>query len=140
MPDITVPERDVRHLHRAIELARLARGQVSPNPIVGAVIVNQVRPRDLGLADLEAARTGSLDREQIAADLQSAKIDVTHDLVDSLLVEASDHAERRALEEAQRAIVQRLDAPSYELPRLANGIDLGGLYELAARLKEQGLS
>ncbi len=43
MPDITVPERDARHLNRAIELARLARGQVSPNPMVGAVIVKSGR-------------------------------------------------------------------------------------------------
>ena len=43
---------------------------------VGAVIVNLVRPRDLGQADLKAARKGTLDREQITADLQAAKIDV----------------------------------------------------------------
>src|SRR5579875_3444170 len=29
---------DRRHLERAIELAQLGRGQVSPNPLVGAVI------------------------------------------------------------------------------------------------------
>jgi anion-transporting ArsA/GET3 family ATPase len=107
---------------------------------VGAVIVNLVRPRDLGQADLQAVRKGTLDREQITADLQSAKIDVTHELVDALLAEARDHAERRALEDAQRAIVQGLDVPSYDLPRLADGVDLGGLYELAAQLKGQGLA
>ncbi len=107
---------------------------------VGGVIVNLVRPRDLGKDDLRAARSGTLAREQITADLQAAKIDVTHELVGSLLLEARDHAERRALEEAQRTIVQRLDIASYELPRLAGGVDLGGLYELAARLKEQDLA
>ena len=30
--------------------------------------------------------------------------------------------------------------PAYELPRLADGVDLGGLYELAAQLKDQGLA
>ena len=39
MPDITATERDARHLERAIELAARARGQTSPNPIVGAVVV-----------------------------------------------------------------------------------------------------
>jgi len=107
---------------------------------VGGVIVNLVRPRDLGTRDLRAARSGRLDREQITADLQAAKIDVTHELVGSLLVDARDHAERRALEDAQRTVVQGLDIASYELPRLAGGVDLGGLYELAARLKEQGLA
>src|SRR5918999_1369687 len=39
MPQTTATERDVRHLERAIELAGRARGQTSPNPIVGAVVV-----------------------------------------------------------------------------------------------------
>jgi diaminohydroxyphosphoribosylaminopyrimidine deaminase/5-amino-6-(5-phosphoribosylamino)uracil reductase len=43
MPDIPVTERDARHLLRAIELAGRARGQTSPNPIVGAVIVKSGR-------------------------------------------------------------------------------------------------
>ncbi|WP_336275955.1 hypothetical protein [Nocardioides sp. B-3] len=104
------------------------------------MIVNLVRPRDLGKADLKAARKGTLDREKITADLRAAKVDVTHELVDAPVLEARDHAERRALEDDQRAIVNAPDVPHYELPRPADGVDLGGLYELAAQLKAQGLS
>jgi diaminohydroxyphosphoribosylaminopyrimidine deaminase/5-amino-6-(5-phosphoribosylamino)uracil reductase len=43
MPDTTARERDSRHLLRAIELAGRARGQTSPNPIVGAVLVKDDR-------------------------------------------------------------------------------------------------
>jgi diaminohydroxyphosphoribosylaminopyrimidine deaminase / 5-amino-6-(5-phosphoribosylamino)uracil reductase len=43
MPDTTATDRDSRHLLRAIELAGRARGQTSPNPIVGAVIVRDGR-------------------------------------------------------------------------------------------------
>jgi diaminohydroxyphosphoribosylaminopyrimidine deaminase / 5-amino-6-(5-phosphoribosylamino)uracil reductase len=43
MPDTTARERDSRHLLRAIELAGRARGQTSPNPIVGAVLVKEDR-------------------------------------------------------------------------------------------------
>ncbi len=43
MPDTTAKERDSHHLLRAIELAGRARGQTSPNPIVGAVIVKAGR-------------------------------------------------------------------------------------------------
>jgi diaminohydroxyphosphoribosylaminopyrimidine deaminase/5-amino-6-(5-phosphoribosylamino)uracil reductase len=43
MPETTATERDARHLKRAIELAGLARGQASPNPIVGAVVVKNGR-------------------------------------------------------------------------------------------------
>ena len=61
-------------------------------------------------------------------------------MVTGLLTEARDHAERRALEDAQRALVDALDVPTYELPRLAGGVDLGALYELAGMLREQGLA
>jgi diaminohydroxyphosphoribosylaminopyrimidine deaminase/5-amino-6-(5-phosphoribosylamino)uracil reductase len=39
MPDTTATERDTRHLERTLELAARARGQTSPNPMVGAVVV-----------------------------------------------------------------------------------------------------
>ena len=61
-------------------------------------------------------------------------------LVDSLVTEGREHAERRALETSQRALVADLDVPTYELPRLPQGVDLGALYELAASLREQGLA
>jgi diaminohydroxyphosphoribosylaminopyrimidine deaminase / 5-amino-6-(5-phosphoribosylamino)uracil reductase len=43
MPDTTATERDANHLRRAIELAGRARGQTSPNPMVGAVVVKDGR-------------------------------------------------------------------------------------------------
>lgn len=107
---------------------------------VGAVVVNQVRPRDIAPADLEAALAGTIDTDRIAEDLDEAGIDVGAGLVDGLIEEARDHAERRALEDAQRAVVADLGRPTYELPRLPGGVDLGGLYELAADLKKQGLA
>lgn len=107
---------------------------------VGGVVVNQVRPRDLDADDLAAARAGTLDRGRIEADLVEGGIAVSPALVDGLLAEAADHAERRALEDSQRRLVAGLDVPSYELPRLAGGIDLGGLYELAGHLREQGMA
>lgn len=107
---------------------------------VGGVVVNLVRPRDLDAEDLAAARAGTLDRGRVAADLATAGLAATDDLVDGLLAEAHDHAERRALEDSQRAVVAELDRPSYELPRLPGGVDLGGLYELAGELRAQGLA
>src|SRR5215212_3755077 len=43
MPNRTATDGDVRHLMRAIELAGTARGQTSPNPMVGAVVVKDGR-------------------------------------------------------------------------------------------------
>ncbi|MGD9958570.1 ArsA-related P-loop ATPase [Nocardioides sp.] len=106
---------------------------------VGVVIVNLVRPRDLDSHELEAALAGSIDRARTAADLGAAGIEATDALVDGLLTEAHDHAERRSLEDSQRLLVGDLDVTSFELARLPSGIDLGGLYELADSLKSQGM-
>ena len=43
MSPMAVTEHDTRHLLRAIELAERARGQTSPNPMVGAVVVKNGR-------------------------------------------------------------------------------------------------
>lgn len=107
---------------------------------VGGVVVNLVRPRDLSADQLAAARAGTLDRAAIEADLRTGGIEVTPDLVDGLVHEAAEHAERRALEDSQRTLVAELGVPSYELPQMAGGIDLGGLYELAGLLREQGMA
>jgi anion-transporting ArsA/GET3 family ATPase len=117
-------------------IAELRKAQLP----VGGVIVNLVRPGDIDAADLEAIRSGRLDTGRIETDLKEAGVDVNADLVDGLVSEAHDHAERRALEDAQREIVADLGQPSYELPRLAGGIDLGGLYDLAGDLVRQGLA
>ena len=107
---------------------------------VGGVVVNLVRPRDLPDEALAQAAAGRLDKEAVRADLDAVGVATTKTLVDGLAAEARDHAERRALEESQRALVDGLGVPTYELERLAGGIDLGGLYDLAATLRDQGLA
>ena len=106
---------------------------------VGGVIVNVTRPKELDDAR-EEARTGRLPRDEVEAELLKAGVEVTEELLDGLLVEAQQHAERRALEDEQRQRITALETPTYELSRLADGIDLGGLYELAEDLREQGLA
>ena len=106
---------------------------------VGAVVVNQVRPRDIAPADLRAALDGTLDAARISRDLAVAGVHDGPELVTGLVTEARDHAERRALEDAQRAVVAGLGRPTFELPRLPGGVDLGGLYDLAGILAEEGL-
>ncbi len=106
---------------------------------VGAVIVNLVRSQDLDADDLEAIRHDALDHATLEKALDSAGLAGGPELVATLLAESRDHAERRALEDAQRALVHDLGRPAVELPRLASGVDLGGLYELAGLLKEQML-
>jgi anion-transporting ArsA/GET3 family ATPase len=107
---------------------------------VGGVIVNQVRPRDLDDQDLEQVRAGKVTKRQVASELERGGLTGKDDLVAGLLTEARDHAERRALEDAQRELVGELGVPTYELPLLVGGVDLGGLYELAGMLRDQGLA
>ncbi|WP_317444596.1 ArsA family ATPase [Streptomyces collinus] len=111
---------------------------------VGRVIVNMVRPEVLDAADLELVRT--VERSSVAQALSTAGLGGARRgghaerLVDPLLVQASEYAERYALEHEQRAVLGDLDLPTHELPLLAEGMDLGGLYELANELRKQGLS
>jgi anion-transporting ArsA/GET3 family ATPase len=105
---------------------------------VGAVVVNQIRRPHLGVRDLAAARRGRLDRIAVATGLRVAGLAVSDALVDQLLTEAKAHADRVALEKHERAAVKVLDRPTYELPRIADGIDLAALYELGAELSAQG--
>ena len=107
---------------------------------VGGVVVNLVRPRALPEETLALASAGKLDKEAVRADLERVGVGTTKALVDGLAAEARDHAERRALEESQRALVQQMGVPTYELERLAGGIDMGALYDLAATMRDQGLA
>ncbi len=112
---------------------------------VGGVVVNLVRPRLLDAAALTAARGGTLPAADVAEDLARAGLGAPESaggldaVVDGLFAEAHDHAERRALEDRQRERIAELGVPTYELPRLATGVDLGALYDLAQTLRDQGM-
>lgn len=98
---------------------------------VGAVIVNQTRRPALRGAQLQAARKRSLDASEIAAGLKVAGLGSHDGLLEALCREAASHAERVQLERAQRRQVTALDQPVVELPWLADGVDLAGLYQLS---------
>jgi anion-transporting ArsA/GET3 family ATPase len=107
---------------------------------VGGVVVNLVRPQDLDADARAALLDGTTDKAALAKALGSAGVDATSELVDSLVAEGRDHAERRRLEDDQRELVEKIGVPTYELDLLAGGVDLGGLYELAESLRDQGLA
>jgi anion-transporting ArsA/GET3 family ATPase len=107
---------------------------------VGGVVVNMVRTPLLSPAHLAAASAGTLDRSAVSAGLSTAGVKADDALVGVLLAEAADHASRVALEERGRDALAGLQRPSYELPLLAEAVDLGGLYELSTMLREQGMA
>jgi len=114
---------------------------------VGAVIVNQVRPSPLPLPALAAAQAGSVDRDALRtglvtgdlADLPHVTPAVLDSWVDGLAREVLEHAERMTLEADERRRLNGLGVPVLELPRIADGIELGALYGLADTLREQGV-
>ncbi|QDQ12827.1 ArsA-related P-loop ATPase [Streptomyces spectabilis] len=109
---------------------------------VGRVIVNMVRPAllDEAALDLGLERTPrtALAKSLAAAGLGGARGAAAR-LVDPLLDQAAEYAARHALEGSQRAVLADLGLPTHELPLLADGMDLGGLYELAKELRHQGV-
>ena len=107
---------------------------------VGGVVVNRARPQELDDAGLELALAGAISGTAISGDLERAGVEPTPALVEALRAEGHDHAARRRLEDEQRARVAGLGVPTYELPELSAGVDLGGLYELAAAARDQGLA
>jgi Anion-transporting ATPase len=105
---------------------------------LGGVVINMVREPVLPPSQLAAAARGRLPRRSVAAGLEAAGLTVPDGVVAALLDEAREHAERVKLERDERKTIAELGRPTYELPLLADDMDLGGLYQLAAALTEQG--
>ncbi|MDX6267983.1 MAG: hypothetical protein QOD70_2723 [Frankiales bacterium] len=104
---------------------------------VGGVVVNMVRAPFLSHEDVAAVAAGTAAR-RLSAGLKTAGVDPA--LAPVLLQEASEHAARVALEERGHDALAHLQRPTYELPLLPDAVDLGGLYQLAAALKAQGMA
>jgi anion-transporting ArsA/GET3 family ATPase len=106
----------------------------------GAVIVNMMRPPMLSDVQLEQALAGTLPTDVIASGLERAGV-TTHikSNVRGLLDDAVEHAQRVMLERTERARLDATGMPIVELPYLPDGIDLGGLYTLAEKLRAQGV-
>ena len=107
---------------------------------VGAVMVNMTRPPLLTDAQLLMADHGTLPTAAIRTALEKGGLAAHEDtILPALVSEASDHAQRVALERREMARIDELDLPTFVLPLLPGGIDLGGLYELADILTAGGV-
>jgi anion-transporting ArsA/GET3 family ATPase len=117
---------------------------------VGGVVVNMVREPLLAPADLAAAAQGRLPTGEVAQALAAvglggrskngaARQARVNRLAAGLTEEGGAHARRVLLEQTQRALLDQLGRPIYQLPALPDGVDLGALYALAELLTDQGL-
>ena len=101
---------------------------------IGHVIVNLVRPPLLDESTGAAMRDGSLTESIVAESLKRVSLVVAE--AGALLAEGEAHLVRQSLQEAQRGVLTaEAKAPKAELPFLSDGIDLGGLFDLAEVLK-----
>ena len=122
------------------ELRGLAQGGLQ----LGAVMINMVRPTGLTDGQLAAAARGELDRHELDLGLKTAGIegsqgsDGSSDAADALAAELGEHATQVLSQREYRRALTGAGQPCYELPLITDGMDLAGLYRLAAALQEQG--
>ncbi|MEU0563871.1 ArsA-related P-loop ATPase [Nonomuraea sp. NPDC005983] len=107
----------------------------------GGIFINMVRESLLPQAVLDTAVKGRFDVGELALGLKAAGLADNDDasaVAESLAEEVVEHAHRTALERAERESLEAASLPRYELPLLADGVDLAGLYELAESIRNQG--
>ncbi|WP_326646541.1 AAA family ATPase [Streptosporangium sp. NBC_01755] len=108
----------------------------------GGVFINMVRESLLPGSVLEAAAENRFDPAELALGLKAAGLtdggSAAVTMAEALTEEIAEHARRTELERDERLTLQEAARPSYELPLLADGVDLSGLYELAESIRTQG--
>jgi len=105
---------------------------------VGGIAINMVRPPLLGQAQLAGAADGAVDLDELAVGLKAAGIEEGREIAADLATELTDHAQRMTLQRRERRRLASAKQPRYNLPLISDGIDLGGLYQLATALRDQG--
>ncbi len=111
----------------------------SANLPVGGIFVNMTRPPMLTSEQLREARSGTLPALAIERSLAEAGLTFDNQVVTALMHDAIDHAVRVDLEARETTRITELGLPTFMLPLISEGIDLGGLYQLANLLRECGV-
>ncbi|MEV0630565.1 ArsA-related P-loop ATPase [Nonomuraea wenchangensis] len=107
----------------------------------GGIFVNMVRESQLPQSALDQAATGHFDAAELVLGLKAAGVAdgaQATALAEALAEEVVEHAHRTELERTERESLAEAGLPSFELPLLADGVDLAGLYELAETIRTQG--
>jgi hypothetical protein len=109
----------------------------------GAVLINRARPSRLPAHSVNAAVNGQVHADRVRAGILAAGLDLEPAVLDGLVAETVEHALRVDAERHARTRLADAGMPLIELPELAepgaDGVDLGGIYELAEALREQGV-
>jgi len=105
---------------------------------VGGIMINMVRPAELPLVQLREVAAGLADEHELALGLKAAGIDDSVRLAGDLAAELTEQAVAAVGQDLQRSRLAEPGQPCYDLPMITDGMDLGGLYRLAAALRDQG--
>jgi len=106
---------------------------------IGSVIVNRNIEAYLEPDDLAKAAEGDVDADAVRAGLAAAGIKLRDADFAGLLTETIQHATRMTARAATALQLDELKVPRLELPTIADGVDLGSLYELSESLAQQGV-
>ena len=106
---------------------------------IGSVIVNRNIPPFLPPADLIRAAEGEIDAGAVRSGLSRVGITLSDADFAGLLTETVEHATRIQARAESAVQLENLRAPILHLPTVADGVDLGSLYELAEVLAHQGV-
>ena len=106
---------------------------------VGSVIVNRNIPAFLPEEALGPAADGVIDADAVRAGLSRAGITIAENEFAGLLTETIEHASRIRARAESATELEDLHVPRLDLPTIADGVDLGSLYELAEVLAQQGV-
>ncbi|WP_280201762.1 ArsA-related P-loop ATPase [Nocardia cyriacigeorgica] len=106
---------------------------------IGTVIVNRASQDELPSEQRNRAAAGDLDLETIRAGLDSAGISLPEDDFQGLITEAVEHSATLRAQDESATELAKIDVSRISLPALTDGMDLGGLYELAEHLTAQGV-
>lgn len=106
---------------------------------IGSVIVNRNIPAYLDPEVLAKAAEGDVDADTVRAGLAKVGITLADPDFAGLLTETIQHATRISARAESAEQLDALDVARLELPTIADGVDLGSLYELAEALGQQGV-
>ena len=106
---------------------------------IGSVIVNRNIPPFLPARDLAKAAKGQIDSDAVRTGLSRAGITLSDSDFAGLLTETIEHATRIGANSESSRELDKLQVARLELPTIADGVDLGSLYELAEVLAQQGV-
>jgi hypothetical protein len=101
---------------------------------IGGIVINMARHTVLSREELKTAP----DVASMATALTAAGLHTTDALAAALADELTEHARHVELQDRERTELEAAGQPIYELPMIAEEIDLAALYRLAEELRDQG--